>query len=225
MNRSVKIQPVDPNKPNPEIIRKAAMIIKRGGIIVFPTRCLYGLGVDALNKTALNLLFRIKKRSQNNPILIIVKDRTTVLKFIKSPRPYAVELMDRFWPGRLTFVFNAKNCLPARLTGGTAKIGIRLPGHPVAKALSKSVCVPITGTSANIAGQPGCSDIAKLDPQILKSASLILDAGPLKGGMGSTVVDVTGSSPRIIRIGDISAEEISECFTTRTHSGVYQTAE
>ncbi len=209
MNPASEIHPVDPDKPDPEVIRKAAKVIKNGGLIVFPTRCLYGLGVDALNKSALDMLFRTKKRPENKPVLLIVKDLETVLKFVKQPRPYAFDLMKRFWPGRLTLVFKARNCLPARLTAGSGKIGIRLPGHPVAKALVNVYPAPITGTSANIAGQPGCSDIARLNPELLKSVDLILDAGSLRGGMGSTVVDVTEASPRILRQGDIPAKEIT----------------
>lgn len=208
MNSESEIQLIDPDKPDPGIIRKAAKIIKNSGIIIFPTRCLYGLGVDALNEAALDMMLRAKKRPENKPVLVMVKNRESVLKFVKPPRPYAFDLMERFWPGRLTLVFKARSCLSVRLTAGTGKIGLRLPGHPVARALVKAISVPITGTSANLAGRPGCSDIATLDPELFKSVRLILDAGALKGGMGSTVVDVTGSRPRIIRQGDIPTKEI-----------------
>jgi len=116
--------------------------------------------------------------------------------------------MDQFWPGRVTLVFEAAGTLPHQLTAGTAKIGIRLPGHPVAAALVKSLGRPLTGTSANLSGRPGCRCIDDLDPQLIKQLDIVLDAGPLKGGTGSTVVDVTQDMPKILREGEISGKEI-----------------
>ncbi|MCK7504913.1 MAG: Sua5/YciO/YrdC/YwlC family protein [Desulfobacterales bacterium] len=112
--------------------------------------------------------------------------------------------MQRFWPGRLTLVLDARPGLPARLTAGTGKIGIRLAAHPVARALAEAVAQPITGTSANLSGGSGCRQIAELDPRIARQVDLILDGGALKGGVGSTVVDVTGETPVVIREGEVS---------------------
>ena len=119
--------------------------------------------------------------------------------------------MDAFWPGNLTIVFKAKNSVSRLLTANTAKIGIRIPTQPVAKALVKYLKFPITGTSANLSGQKGCSQINKLDSSIIDHADLVLDAGRLKGGTGTTIVDVTLSAKiNIIRQGEISAFRINE---------------
>ena len=116
--------------------------------------------------------------------------------------------MDRFWPGRVTLVFEAAATVPNYLTAGSGKIGIRLPGHPVAAALIESLGAPLTGTSANLSGKPGCSCIDDLDPLLVQPMDAVLDAGPLKGGNGSTVVDVTGDIPRVLREGQIPEKDI-----------------
>ena len=209
MSPGTEIKSVGPHQPDPEVLAKTARIIKNGGLIIFPTRCLYGLGVDAMNERALDGLFRAKRRPEAKPVLVLVKDLEAVFRLIKPPPSYALDLMEKIWPGRLTLIFEARSGISARLTAGTGKIGIRIPGHPVARALVETIAVPISGTSANISGKAGCSDIANLDPELLKSVDLVLDAGSLKGGAGSTVLDVTGSSPRIIRQGEITESEIT----------------
>ena len=116
--------------------------------------------------------------------------------------------MEHFWPGRVTLVFEAADSVPQALTAGTGMIGIRLPGHPVAIALVESLGGPLTGTSANLSGSPGCRRVDDLDPQLIQQLDVVLDAGPLKGGTGSTVVDVTREIPRVLRAGEISEKEI-----------------
>ncbi len=113
-----------------------------------------------------------------------------------------------FTAGKVTVVYDAAASLPERLTAGTGKIGIRLPAHPVAAALVKTLSFPITATSANLSGRPGCSQIADLDPRVTDEVDLVLDAGPLAGGMGSSVVDVTVDPPRILREGAVSSTDI-----------------
>jgi L-threonylcarbamoyladenylate synthase len=121
--------------------------------------------------------------------------------------------MEKIWPGGLTLVLPASPAIPAALTAGTGKIGIRLPAHPVARALVAAVGRPITGTSANVSGRSGCSRIAALDLQIAAAAELILDAGHLAGGVGSTVVDATRRTPVILRSGAVSDDKIRMALT------------
>ena len=116
--------------------------------------------------------------------------------------------MTLLWPGKLTLVFNAGNGLPPGLTAGTGKIGIRLPVYPVARLLVCAAGRPITATSANISGQTGCSRITDLDPAIAAAVDLILDAGPLKGGAGSTILDVSEDPPVLLREGSIPRSRI-----------------
>jgi L-threonylcarbamoyladenylate synthase len=150
----------------------------------------------------------IKRRPVQKPILVLISQAAQLERLVKTIPGTAARLMAHFWPGRVTLVFQAKPTVPVNLTAGTGKIGIRMPGSAVALALAREVKGPITGTSANVSGSPGCYRIADLEPEIAGQVDLILDAGMLRGGKGSTVVDVTGDVPRIVREGEVSAAEI-----------------
>jgi len=203
---------IDPLKPEPELILKAASVVRRGGIIIFPARCLYGLAADAFNEEAVDRIFEIKGRLREKPVLVLADSYLMLSCLVRNIPPMAQKIMENFWPGGITIVFEANDNLPANLTAGTGKIGIRRPGHPVASALVRAVGGPVTGTSANLSGNKGCSIISEIDPDIAGSVDLIIDAGELQGGTGSTVVDVTGELPVIIREGGISKKEIFEAL-------------
>ena len=205
---SPKIHKINPENLDADIIQEAAGVIREGGVIAFPTRCLYGLGADAFNPEAVERIFKIKQRPAEKPILILIDDPVRLKRLVTTVSGTATAIMDRFWPGRVTLVFDAREDVPDYLTAGTGKIGIRLAGHPVAAALAKAIQGPITGTSANVSGRPGCHQIEGLEPEVTEQLDLILDAGPLQGGRGSTVVDVTGEVPRVLREGVVSEKEI-----------------
>jgi L-threonylcarbamoyladenylate synthase len=208
LKASDKIRKVNYSNQETAIVAEAARIIKNGGVVVFPTRSLYGLGADAFNTEAINRIFHIKQRHANKPILVLVKDKDELIRLTALIPHVASVIMERFWPGRVTIVFHAKQGLSANLTAGTNKIGVRLPGHPIAYELVKAVGGPITGTSANLSGSAGCFQVNDLDEKIVDSVDLILDAGPLKGGAGSTVVDATGETPLILRQGELPQKDI-----------------
>jgi L-threonylcarbamoyladenylate synthase len=203
-----KIKKIDPQEPEPELIEAAAGIIKQGGVIVFPTRCLYGLGADATNPGAVERIIEIKQRPADNAILVLIHSKNQLEMLVEKIPPAAGVLMEAFWPGRVTLVFDARDTLPGLLTARTGKIGVRLAGHPVAAAILRQVKGPVTGTSANISGRPGCHRLADMGFQITGQVDLVLDAGTLQGGVGSTVVDVTVAPPRILREGQITASQI-----------------
>jgi len=204
----LKIISLNPLNPPPDLIKKAADIITSGGVVIFPTRYLYGLGADALNPDAVERVYQIKQRPLTKPLLILIKQPESFHQLVQHVPENARQLMDRFWPGDLTLVFEAKDTLPKNLTAGTGKIGVRLPQHPTAIELTNAVQNPITATSANLAGLAGCSRTADLDPLITDKVDLILDAGTLKGGSGSTIVDVTLDPPVILREGAVPASDI-----------------
>jgi L-threonylcarbamoyladenylate synthase len=143
--------------------------------------------------------FQDKNRPSAKPLLVLIKNQEALDALVQKIPPQARKLMKEFWPGKLTIIFPARQTLSPILTGNTGKIGIRLPGHPIALALAKLLDNPITGTSANLSGQPGIADIRNLDSTILDKVDLVLDAGPLLGGTGSTVIDVTQKKCHIIR--------------------------
>ena len=196
---------------------QAARAISSGGLVVFPTRCLYGLAADAGNEAAVRQVFRAKGRSPENQVLILIRHIDDLAGLVTVVPDTAALLMEKIWPGGLTLVFRASAAVPAVLTAGTGKIGIRLPAHPVARALVEAVGRPVTGTSANLSGQPGCSQIDSLAAEITAAADLIIDAGRLAGGVGSTVVDVTRREPVILRSGAIHDEIIQKAQIGRAH--------
>ena len=202
------IRKINSENPQPEMINEAAAIIRQGGVVVFPTRCLYGLGADAFDSAAIDRVVRIKQRPADNPILVLIDSQRRLKDLVAHIPPASEVLMRAFWPGRLTLVFEAQKTLPQQLTAGSQKIGVRVPGHTVAVSLVKKVGSPITGTSANVSGHPGCNRVADLNPQISTQVDMTLDGGTLKSGVGSTVIDVTVNPPRILREGQVSADQI-----------------
>ncbi|MDD4274918.1 MAG: L-threonylcarbamoyladenylate synthase [Desulfobacter postgatei] len=207
-----KIIRVDKTNPDLDIIIQAAGILKTGGLVIFPASCLYGVAANALCADAVEKVFQLKQRPRNNPILVLIKNRDQLNGLVTRIPGKARVLMDRFWPGGVTLVFDAAGNVTPQLTAGRHKLGIRLPGHPVARALVNSVDFPVTGTSANLSGCPGCTQIDMLCPEIVEKADLILDAGPVQGGAGSTVVDVSVTPPKILRQGATPAADIYDCL-------------
>ncbi len=204
---TARILKITPGRASVDAIDAAASIIADGGVVVFPTRGLYGLGGDAFNETAIDRIFNIKGRSTQKPVLVLIHEIGHLERLVKNITPLAQRVMSQFWPGRVTLVFYALDAVPPMLTAGTGKIGVRMTGHPVASALVRAVGGPITGTSANPAGMPGCMCLQDMDPAIIRAADLVLDAGWLKGGIGSTVVDVTGRLPVVLREGAVGAAD------------------
>nr|WP_320193389.1 L-threonylcarbamoyladenylate synthase [uncultured Desulfobacter sp.] len=199
-----------------DIINQVAGILNTGGLVIFPATFLYGVAANALSTDAVEKVFQLKQRPRNNPILVLIKNTDQLGGLVKNIPDNAQRLMDNFWPGGLTLVFNAANTVCRKLTAGSSKIGIRLPGHPVASALVNSVDFPVTGTSANLSGRPGCTQTDMLSPEIVEKTDLILNAGPVQGGAGSTVVDVTCTPPKILREGAVPATDIYACLKNRS---------
>lgn len=212
MKPTADIVPVDPLHPDTEVIARAAQVIRTGGVVVFPTRGLYGLGADAFNPEAVQRIFEIKGRAADKALLVLIEDMGGLARIAEAPNTMASNLMRRFWPGRVTFVLTARPDLPRGLTGAGGKIGVRLVAHPVAAALVRAAGAPLTGTSANISGTGGCPTVGRCDAQLIQNVDLVLDAGPLAGGPGSTVVDVTGDSPVVLREGFVPAKAIMKAF-------------
>jgi L-threonylcarbamoyladenylate synthase len=200
-------------KANRRGIEKAAQWILQGKVVAIPTETFYGLGADPLDGEALQKIFRVKERDGNNPLLLLVADRTWLPGLVKNIPPRAGPLMERFWPGPLTLVFEASAHLPPLLTANTGKIGLRISSHPVARALVQVVGRAITATSANVSGQPSASQAREVFQSLGKKIDAILDGGKTPGGFGSTVVDVSGVSPRIIRQGAIALAELAPFLT------------
>jgi L-threonylcarbamoyladenylate synthase len=211
IDRIVRIDSADPVNGG---IRGAVGVLNRQGVLVFPTTGLYGLGADAFSPSAVSRVFAIKRRPERMPILVMLPDPDQVDRVVRRVPAFARPLMG-LWPGGITLVFEAGERVPSALTGGTGKIGIRLPAHPVARALVRQFGGPITATSANLSGSPAVFDLENLDPRVGDAVDLIVDAGVLAGGAGSTVLDVTCRPPRIVREGAVSVQKIEAVLGTK----------
>ena len=199
---------VDPRAPGPAEISRAAMVMARGGVVVFPTRGLYGLGADAFDDNAVSRVFQIKRRALSKPLPVLIARRKDLETLVARIPPAAEKLIARFWPGRVTLVFPGLPHVNRTVTAKSGKIAVRQVAHPVAADLISALGQPITGTSANVSSNPGCARIDFLDAEIAGAADLIIDAGVLKGGAGSTVVDTTRDPLRILREGAVGAKDI-----------------
>ena len=199
-------------KANPFGIKKAAQIILQGGVIAFPTETFYGLAADAQNEAAIKKVFRVKGREEGNPILLLVVDRSWLSGLVQEVYPSAERLMEKFWPGPLTMVFRASPNLSPLLTANTGKIGIRASGLALARALTRAVGRPITGTSANLSGRPSPSTAEEVAQSLGENLDAILDGGRTAGGLGTTVLDVSDPSFRVLRDGAISKKDLKPFF-------------
>lgn len=194
---------IDPARLDPRALAEAAETIRLGGLVGFPTETFYALGADALNPAAVAKVFHAKGRVATNPIALVIADRAALADLVQTISPDAEQLIARHWPGPLTLIFRASPRIPASLTAGTGTIGIRIPAHPVALALLAQIGRPLTATSANRSGGPSPTSAGEVLAVLRGDLDSLLDAGPTPGGLPSTVVDVTGEQPRLIRAGAI----------------------
>lgn len=215
--KQLQVIRIHPDHPAPDAIHRAAELIQDQGVVVFPTQCLYGLGADARDHGAIKKIFRIKQRPETSPLLILIHSPIDLKDLVTHVSEPAKILMQTFWPGGLTLIFKAAPGVSDLLTAGTGNIGARVPSHPVARALIKAAGRPITGTSANISGGPGCSRIKDLPQELIQTVDLVLDAGTLKGGTGSTILDITCDPPRILRSGAIPNHRIQQVIDNAVH--------
>jgi L-threonylcarbamoyladenylate synthase len=186
----------------------AAEVIEAGGVVVYPTETLYGIGAHALNEKAVKRVQMVKGRGEGKPILIIVPSADWVARLARDVPPVAQSLIDAFWPGPLTLIFSAAQVLPEELTQGTSTIGIRVPSSPLCLKLLKLSGHPITSTSANLSGAPVLHSIPEIKAVFSSGVDLYLDGGTLPGSTPSTIVDVTAPQPKLVRNGAVPLARI-----------------
>ena len=196
-------------KATPRGVEKAGRLILQGKVVAFPTETFYGLGADALDGEALQKIFRVKEREEGKPLLLLIADRAWLPGLVKDIPSRAEPLMEKFWPGPLTLVFSASAHLSPLLTGNTGRIGLRISSHPTAQALVQAVGRAVTATSANVSGEPGASQAGEVFKSLGQKIDAILDGGKTTGGLGSTVVDIAGPSPKIVRQGAIVQADLA----------------
>lgn len=204
----VKILNVDGKSPQIDVIAEAAATIREGGLVIYPTETVYGLGADATSEEAVAKVFVAKARPIENPIPIAVDSIDMAREIIELNRSAEV-LFERFMPGPLTIVAKAKpKSISKLVTGGTGKVGVRIPNHQVVLKLVEFVGGPITATSANLSGKPAPSTAREAIEQLGKKVDIAMDSGRCKLGKPSTVVDISSGTPKIVREGPISSSEL-----------------
>ncbi len=199
---------VDAQQPDIEKIREAADIIRKGGLVAFPTETVYGLGADALNPKAVLALFEAKKRPIDNPPIVHVENVGDVYRLATQVPLKADKLMRTFWPGPLTLVFKHSRIVPDVTVAGLDTIAVRMPQHPVALALIRESRCPIAAPSANLAGKPSPTAAKHVFDDLNGRIDAILDGGPTRIGVESTVLDLSVEPPLLLRPGGTPLEAL-----------------
>jgi L-threonylcarbamoyladenylate synthase len=205
---NTKLHKINPDRPDERLIRMAADIIKKGGIVAFPTETVYALGVDAYNKDAVKRIYKLKKRDPKNPLSIFLKSPEEVSEYIKKVRPVAEFLMREFWAGPLTLIFNSDYEKLSHLMGGSNKLGVRVSSHKLVNVLLARCGVPLTATSANVSGRRSCSSASAARYYFNNRIELVLDGGRSNCPFPSSVVDLTSEDMLLLRQGAISLSQI-----------------
>ncbi len=189
-------------------VTEAAQTILAGGVIIYPTETIYGIGANALEPKIVERVYDIKERKKSNPILILIPDRSALDELTLEVPEVAEKLMSKFWPGPLTIVFNAAPIVSKILTAGTGKIGVRLSSDEFCTELLSICKIPITSTSANLSGESNPDSIGMINQKVRDAVDLIVDAGTLTSQTPSTVVDVTNGKVELFREGAIEFRKI-----------------
>ncbi len=189
---------------------EAGRIIRSGGLVAFPTETVYGLGGNALDADASAKIYAAKGRPSDNPLIVHIADREELYPLVREIPDAAEKLMDRFWPGPLTLIFRKTDVVPKETTGGLETVAVRMPSHPVAAEFIRASGVPIAAPSANTSGRPSPTMAEHVVEDLSGRIDMILDGGSVGIGLESTIVDVTGEVPMILRPGYITKAMIEE---------------
>jgi L-threonylcarbamoyladenylate synthase len=190
-------------------IKEAAAVLRRGGLVAFPTETVYGLGADASNPAALARLYAVKGRPLNHPVIVHLGDAAQLSRWAREIPPHAAALAERFWPGPLTLVLLRAKGVGDELTGGQDTIGLRVPGHPVALALLREFGGGIAAPSANRFGRISPTNAKHVLEDLGTDVDLILDGGACEVGIESTIVDFSRGRPVMLRPGRVGAADIA----------------
>lgn len=192
---------------SPEV-RRAAEILKRGGLVGFPTETVYGLGADASSKEAVSRLYAAKRRPLDHPVIVHFADADLAFSWARDVPQAAKKLAAKFWPGPLTLILKRSSKAGDCVTGGQDSVGVRVPSHPVAQELLRAFGGGIAAPSANRFGQVSPTTAAHVREDLGKDVELVLDGGPSEVGIESTIVDLSAGEPVLLRPGKISAAEL-----------------
>ena len=209
-NANTRIFNIDPANPDFEAITQAGDVIRKGGLVAFPTETVYGLGANALDSEALNRIYLAKARPSSDPIIAHISDDSQLNTLAIDIPKITYRLSRFFWPGALTFVLKRAPDVPDNIATGLDTIAIRMPSHPIARALIQSAGVPIAAPSANTFTRPSATTANHVLEDLNGRVDIILDGGATTIGLESTVVDLTQGEPIVLRPGGITMEHLRE---------------
>lgn len=205
-----EICPVTTKEERRPAILRGAELLREGKLVAFPTETVYGLGGNGLDPRAASRIYAAKGRPSDNPLILHISDLSGLSPLVRRIPAAAKRLMDAFWPGPLTLIFEKSSAVPAETTGGLDTVAVRFPSHPVAQELIREAHVPVAAPSANLSGRPSPTTAYHVAADLSGRIDLILDAGPVEIGLESTIIDVTGEMPLILRPGFISLTQLRE---------------
>ncbi len=205
-----QIWPVDPQQPDPQILARAAAVLRGGGLVAFPTETVYGLGAAALDPAAVARIFSAKGRPAHDPLIVHLADPTDLPRVARQVPDLAWRLWERFAPGPLTLVLPKHPALPPAVTAGRDTVAVRIPAHPVALGLIRAAGVPVAAPSANRFGHTSPTTAQHVLDDLGAAVDVILDAGPTPVGVESTIVDLTQDPPVLLRPGGVPREALEE---------------
>lgn len=200
---------IDRWNPDKQGIKLAVSILESGGLVAFPTETVYGLGANGLDGRAVSAIFEAKGRPSDNPLILHFGNPRDVSK-VALVDDRARNIMERFWPGPLTLVLPARDNVPKEVTAGLNTVGVRMPSHPVALALLQACSFPVAAPSANASGRPSPTDAGTVALDLGEKVDMILDGGATDLGLESTVLDITGPKPILLRPGGFPVEALAE---------------
>lgn len=207
-NITTRIFSIDPQAPDSEAIENAAQTILDGGLVAFPTETVYGLGANALNRDALNRIYEAKDRPHSDPIIAHIYDVAQLELLAIDIPDIAYQLAEKFWPGALTLVLKRAENVPENIATGMDTVAVRMPVHPVARALIKAAGVPIAAPSANTFTRPSSTSASHVLEDLNGRVEIVLDGGDSPIGLESTVIDLTNTPPKILRPGGVIIDDI-----------------
>ena len=195
-------------------IEEAARVIAAGGVAAIPTDTLYGLAADVFNAKAIERVFAVKERPDGLALPVLLSGLHQLEMAARHVPVEATVLAEAYWPGPLTLIVAKHSALPPRLTAGQDTVAVRVPAHPVPRELASRLGRPITGTSANISGGPDPQNLAELCAQVGGRVDCVVSCGPSPAGTASTIVDLTGDEPKLVREGAVPFSEIAALLNT-----------
>jgi len=202
---------VDPDNPSRDVMERAAATAREGGLIVYPTDTVYGLGTNPLIASSVKRVYEVKERPLTKPLPVLVSSVEAAKRLVRVT-PEAECLMRLMWPGALTIILPTRPGVPPELHAGTGKLGVRMPAHRVALLLIELSGGALIGTSANKHGRPSPHTAEEAIAQLDGSIDVVVDAGPAPGGVPSTVIELIGASVRVVRPGPVSLEEVTRAL-------------